>query len=102
MSYTPKLMLALFFPGPQMQGILTPRTKTCPWGPRTWGTRLPIRLRGAVGVFDDVNIGQDDEALLNHLLDEGQKALDLFELCSSMTESRIEASVGRGAAACLC
>src|ERR1035437_5073647 len=23
-----------------MRGISTPRTKTCPWGPRTWGTRL--------------------------------------------------------------
>ena len=27
-----------FFPGPQVRGISTPRTKTCPWGPRTWGT----------------------------------------------------------------
>ena len=26
------------FPGPQMRGISTPRTKTCPWGPRTGGT----------------------------------------------------------------
>jgi hypothetical protein len=26
------------FPDPQKRGISTPRTKTCPWGPRTGGT----------------------------------------------------------------
>src|ERR1035437_3936379 len=26
-------------PGPKIR-TSTPRTKTCPWGPRTWGTRI--------------------------------------------------------------
>jgi len=29
-------------PGPQMRGISTPGTKTCPWGPRTWGTHSTV------------------------------------------------------------
>jgi hypothetical protein len=33
------------FPGLKI-GISTPRTKTCPWGPRTWGNRLLWGLEG--------------------------------------------------------
>jgi protein ImuB len=29
-------------PGPQMQGISTPRTRTCPWGPRSGGTQISM------------------------------------------------------------
>ena len=32
-------------PGDQKRGASTPRTKTCSWGPRTWGTRLKGNCR---------------------------------------------------------
>ena len=37
-------------PGPQKRGTSAPRTKTSPWGPRTWGTpTLSLNRRLGVG-----------------------------------------------------
>ena len=40
-----------WFPGPQKRGITTPRTKTCPWGPRMCGTPFLGRARNARAEF---------------------------------------------------
>ena len=37
---------ATAFPGPRIR-ISTPRTKTCPWGPRTWGIQIFMLRHGA-------------------------------------------------------
>ena len=49
----------LRFPGPQMRGISTPRTKTCPWGPRTWGTH---HLFGGAGEHEAGEVFRVDDA----------------------------------------
>jgi hypothetical protein len=54
-------------PGPQKRGISTPRTKTCPRGPRTGGARLGIVVSHPSGKNKDAaRVGPESGQALGH------------------------------------
>ena len=60
------------------------RRRVLSWQPRGVGKRRAADCRffpgveRAVGVFDDVDVGEDNQTLLDHLVDQGEKGAKLF------------------------